>query len=225
MKKHGRFCTLAAMALVLVITAGVLGCRGRQTARIMSQNEADVVGSHQAGAAALDPLVDTAVANLLTKNAYQLHPAGFNSQEPQKLRVCFVAFENRSIEELGDWRDQLYFQIEGCVNRSQQYEMINRRFVDTGLQQLGMTPDKLFLPDARAQFSALMAQGGQPVDCLLYATLTSGTTQSNRDFQRDYLMSLQLVNVTDGRSVSEQATLRKMYNKSAVAKTKQWLFF
>ena len=43
-----------------------------------------------------------------------------------------------------------------------------------------------------------MEQQGQPFDFLLYATITSGTTHANKDYQRDYLLTLEMINVHTG---------------------------
>jgi hypothetical protein len=67
-------------------------------------------------------------------------------------------------------------------------------------------------------FSAAMERQGQPFDYLLYATITSGTTHSNRDYQRDYLLTLEMVNIRDGSYDKEAAELSKGYNVSAMAK-------
>ena len=54
----------------------------------------------------------------------------------------------------------------------------------------------------------------QPFDYLLYAKLTSGTTQQNGDYQRDYLLTLELVNIHNGEFLKESAKLRKGYHHS-----------
>ena len=59
-----------------------------------------------------------------------------------------------------------------------------------------------------------MEQMGQPFDFLLYATLTSGTTRSNKDYQRNYLLTLEMVNVHNGQYDKESAELDKQYNVS-----------
>ena len=52
-----------------------------------------------------------------------------------------------------------------------------------------------------------MEQQGQPFDFLLYATLTSGTTRVNKDYQRDYLLTLEMVNLHNGEYDKQSATL------------------
>jgi hypothetical protein len=67
-------------------------------------------------------------------------------------------------------------------------------------------------------FSAALGKMEQPFDYLLFAKITSGTTESNKDYQRDYLLTLELVNVESGDSDKESAELRKGYFKSAIGK-------
>ena len=59
---------------------------------------------------------------------------------------------------------------------------------------------------------------GQPFDYLLYAKLTSGTTNQNGDYQRDYLLTLELVNIHNGEFDKESARLRKGYHKTWLGK-------
>lgn len=222
-KRRSIFHTIRIASFFLMVTVLIAGCRSRQTARVMTPEEADVVGSHQAGAETFGPLVDQAVMDLLVKNGYQIQPAGMNNVPPQRLRVCFVDFENASIEEMGDFKLQIYDRIDGCINRSQSYEMIDRRWVEAGLRELRIAPDQLFLPQYQQQFVNLMASQGRPIDCLLYASLTSGTTNNNQsNYQRDYLLTLRLINIQTGTSVNQQATLRKVYNQSVASKVKDW---
>jgi len=222
--KHRLTSTVARMTVIMLMaTVLIAGCRSKQTARVMTPDEADLVGSHQAGAETFGPLVDQAVMDLLMKNGYQVEPTGMNTVPSKKLRVCFVDFENASIEEMGDFKLQIYDRIDGCVNRSQSYEMVDRRWVETGLRELRISPDQLFLPSHRDQFLGLMASQGRPIDCLLYASLTSGTTNNNQsNYQRDYQLTLRLINVLNGTSVIQNAMLRKAYNQSVSAKVRDW---
>jgi hypothetical protein len=72
------------------------------------------------------------------------------------------------------------------------------------------------------RFTDAMWRQGQPFDYLLYATITSGTTQSNADYQRDYLLTLEMVDVRNGQYDKESATLRKGYNRSLMAKVRNF---
>ena len=68
-------------------------------------------------------------------------------------------------------------------------------------------------------FVGLMEQQGQPFDYLLFAKLTSGTTRENRDYQRDYDLTLELVNIHSGEQDKQSATLSKGYYHSRTSRT------
>ena len=48
---------------------------------------------------------------------------------------------------------------------------------------------------------------------MLYAKITSGTTRKRKDTQRDYMLTLEMVNVKTGDYDKESATLRKAYHR------------
>ena len=217
---------VATGVLVLgVLGLGIIsqtGCRTRQTAQVMHPGQTDMVGSHTAGAATYKPLIETAVSNLLGRHSQMIRPAGFNPQAAQPMRICFVGVENRSIEEIGDFKEQIYQNIDTRIAQSGVYAPISRRFVDAGLREARLRPDQLFIPENMRTFVAVMERQGQPFDYLLFATLTSGTTQSNKDYQRDYLLTMEMINVRTGHYDKESATLSKGYNVSAASKVRNW---
>ena len=193
------------------------GCRGHQQAQVLKDNKADMVGTHGAGAETFKPLIDDAVGKLLARQAHGVMQAAATEPAGCK-RVCFVGVENKSAEELGDFKEQITQIIDTRIVESGAFQPISRRFVDTGLRATRLRPDELFLPASQRQFLAVMEQQGQPFDYLLFATLTSGTTRGNNDFQRDYLLTLELVNINTGHPDKESATIRKGYYKSRIGK-------
>jgi len=209
---------------LLALGAGVApGCRSRQTAHVMRPGEQSLVGSHAAGAETFSPLVDTAVCNLLGRHSHGIQPASFAEGGPGPMRICFIGVENKSIEELCDFKEQIYQQIDAQIVKSQVYQPVNRRFVEAGLRQCRLRPDELMVPQNMRAFTQVMEQMGQPFDFFLYATLTSGTTRSNKDYQRTYLMTLEMINVRNGQYDKECAEIEKKYNVSAGAKIREML--
>lgn len=193
------------------------GCHGRQFAQVMKDDKADKVGTHAAGAETYKPLIDESVAKLLSRHGDCVPPPG-GPPVPARKRVCFVGVENKSCEEMGDFKEQVTALIENKLSASQAFCLTSRRFVEAGLRQLHLRPDELFVPANRDSFAALMAQQGEPIDYLLFASFTSGTTRVNDDAQRDYLLTLELVNVQTGAQDRESATLRKGYHKTRIGK-------
>jgi hypothetical protein len=206
---------LLSSTLVLVVLAIQPGCRSHQYAHVLKDNQQDMVGSHEAGAETFNSLVDESVSKLLTRQA----PPGAVEElsgEPLSKRICFVGVENYSSEDIGDFKDQLFEQIDSSVASSGQFQTISTRYVESGLRQLRLVPNDLMTPQNLRSFSTVMEQNGQPFDYLLFAKLTSGTTESNKSYQRDYLLTLELVDLNTGRSDKESAKVRKGYHSSRV---------
>jgi hypothetical protein len=200
------------------------GCRSSQVGKVAKPGDPQLVGSHAAGSETFKPLVDEAVASLLARHAAPAPqitpvstPAGAHGPETiarPPLRICFAAVENKSAEEIGDFKDQIYQIIDTRIVESHVFQPVNKRFVDAGLEQTRLRPDQLFLPNNMRAFVGVMEQQGQPFDFLLYATLTSGTTRDNKNFQRDYLLTMEMVNVRTGEYDKQSATLTKGYHQT-----------
>jgi hypothetical protein len=88
--------------------------------------------------------------------------------------------------------------------------------VDAALHETRLRPDSLMVPDNMQLFTSVLQRQGAPIDYLLYAKLTSGTTQRNTSKQRDYLLTLELTNVHSGEYSKESAEIRKGYHKTAL---------
>lgn len=257
--------TSAKMFFLMVFAIGattlsVGGCAHRY-GHLLANDDKDIVGSHEAGAATWNPLVDESVAKLLgrcpppneplipnaefgqTPAMMASHAAGsslgpngqtalngpFGSDaigsgaiDPAACgplvtgpaRVCFIGIENKSAEELVDFKDQLYERIDSQINAGQAFRSINRRLVDAALLETRLRPDSLFLPANRSAFAAVLGRQGTPVDYLLYATITSGTTDRNKSTQRDYVLTLEMVNLHSGDYIKESSKIRKGYHRS-----------
>lgn len=207
----------AAPLAAALIAAPLTGCRNVQHAKILGQNDADMVGSHAAGAETWKPLVQESVGRLLGRQATGIQLTGHEVPHTRK-RICFVGIENKSAEDLGDFKEQIYQHIDTLINSSEIFEPINRRYVQSGLEACGLRADQLFMANNQRMFAAAMEKYSQPFDYLLYATITSGTTESNKDYQRDYLLTLELIDIYTGHTEKESADLRKGYRRGPLAK-------
>ncbi|MCA9129502.1 MAG: penicillin-binding protein activator LpoB [Planctomycetales bacterium] len=217
--------TLLILATAL-FTTSLFGCRSYQFGHLIRDNEEDMVGSHSAGGEVYKPLVEESVAKLLgacyvTPAAAVFTPDGM----PLTQRVCFIGVENKSSEELGDFKDQIYQLIDTQINRADAFEAVSRRMMDAALIETGLRPDSLLVPANMQVFASALQQHGQPVDYLLYATLTSGTTQRNSSSQRDYLLTLEIVDTRTGAYKKEQAEISKGYHRSPLGKIANYGFF
>ncbi|MCH2212305.1 MAG: penicillin-binding protein activator LpoB [Fuerstiella sp.] len=205
--------------LVVFGTFALIGCRSHQHARILSATDKDMVGSHEAGAATWKPLIDESVVRLLGRSVDSVETVSYTTSGGVPVRtVCFAGVENRSSEPLGDFREQIYEHIDSLVGQSPGFRMISRRYVEAAMKDIRCRPDALILPANQRQLQAALERVEQPFDYLLFAQVTSGTTETNGDYQRDYLLTLELLDIHTGVAIKESAQLRKGYHRSYVGK-------
>jgi hypothetical protein len=205
----------------LVGVALLGGCRGQQYARVVQPGEREMVGSHQAGGETFKPLVADSVAKLLGRHsAIPAQPVAYPGGQlpPGPKRICFIGVENKSAEEIGDFKEQIYECIDSKILESGTFQSVSRRYVDAGLRETRLRPDQLFIPANMRMFQGYLEQQGQPFDFLLYATLTSGTTRENKNYQRDYLLTLELVEVATGQYDKQSAEISKGYHHTAISR-------
>lgn len=200
------------------------GCRTGQTAEVMKPGDKQLVGSNAAGQETYGPMVDQSVSALLGRHCQGIQQAGYMQGAPTNgpMRICFIGVENKSAEEMGDFKEQLYEQIDQRILHSGVYQSVSRKFVEAGLRQCRLRPDELLIPQNMRMFTGMMEQMQQPFDFALYCTLTSGTTRSNADYQRNYLLTLEMINVHNGQYDKESCEIAKKYNVSTMAKIKSW---
>jgi hypothetical protein len=142
-----------------VLCLATLGCREYQYARVVKPGEREMVGSHKAGSETFRPLVEESVAKLLARHAdpaAQLASFPGAVPAPGPKRVCFIGVENKSAEEIGDFKDQLYQCIDTKIVDSGAFQAVNRRYVDAGLQSTRLRPDQLFVPANMRMFAAYL---------------------------------------------------------------------
>ncbi len=205
---------------------GVLaGCRNRQRAHVLKGDDKDMVGSHTAGAETWKPLIDESVARLLSKSCATIQQASHSTVDAQgqtSRTVCFVGVENRSGEEIGDFEEQIYEHIDSLISRDPHFRMISRRYVEAAMGECRCSIDALVTAKHQREFQEILERQDQPFDYLLFARITSGTTNSNGDYQRDYTLTLELLDIHTGESLKDFAELRKGYHKGLFGKLKHY---
>lgn len=192
--------------LVLLVLAAVAVTACQSAAWIKGDDEEDLVDARKAGIPVFDQL--TLVTNRLLAN----HQATTRGQG--KMRVAFIGVENRSAEEIRDIRDALYEVIDTILVNEQAYVPVNQRYVQEAMRVSGQRPESLFLKDGRARFmDAVTAEGIIP-DYLLFAIITSMTSVGVDEEQRNYQLTLELVDANTGETVAKETDrVRKGYNK------------
>ena len=167
--------------------------------------------------------MNDAVAKLLARHVDATvqqvsYTEGAEQLPPPAQRICFVGVENKSAEDIGDFKEQIYQSIDSRILESSVFQSVNRRFVDAGLRDTRLRPDQLLVPEHMRTFAGHMEQQGQPIDYLLYATITSGTTRENRDYQRDYVLTLERVEVGTGSYDKQSAERSTGYHHSRLSR-------
>lgn len=202
------------------------GCRGFQYGHLVRPETQDMVGSHSAGAAVYKPLVDESVAKLLGRCESSPSAAVFNQDGiPHPQSVYFVGVENASAEELGDFKEHLYELIDTKIGASPAFAPFSRKVADVALRNTNLRPDSLIQADNMQLFTSYLQRDGQPVDYLLFAKITSGTTERNSSSQRDYLLTLEMIDTRNHQSIKELAEIRKGYHKSPWARISSYNIF
>lgn len=194
---------LAALSLSAVSIMIITGCSTPE-GRIMGEEEESLVGRDRAGSATYDRLIETTVQKLLAGKTAR--NAGLS-----KARVAYLGVENKGIEELGDMREQIYELIDTSINQHDAYTSISRRFVSAALRETRLTADDLFLPKKRRVFVDELEAKGNPVEFLLFSKLTTGTTRGEEGKERNYLLTLELVDVESGEFDKQSTRIRKAY--------------
>ncbi len=192
------------VASLLVLGTGLVACGPQESGRIKSDDEADLVGSRQAGAATYQEIVSEAVAGLLSS-----HSAAHEG--PGRYTIGIVGIDVRGAEDLGDWEEQLYEVLANSVDASESYHSVSRRALDRGLLEAELRVEDLFLPKYRRELVRVMEADGNPVQLLIFPNLTTGTTVRGSEKQRDYLMTLELVDVATGWEDRFSGKVRKAY--------------
>ena len=195
---------MAAKTMLAALVLLDVGCRAPE-GRLMTEGEDDLVGAKAAGAETYNRLIDQSLTKLLARRDGEVRGA--------QAHVAFVAFENKSVEDIGDWQAQIEQVIETTVEHTNRYRLLSKRFVEAAFRELRIRPDDLFIPGKRRAFAQTLERDSNPVDFLLYAVLTSGTTKGSGLKQRDYLLTMELINVETGDSDKESTRIRKEYQR------------
>ncbi len=189
---------------VILLVCLASGCNDPK-GRVKSGDEGDLVGSKTAGAETYNALIEEATRKLLDAEAARF-------PEGAVRKIAFVGIENRGSEELGDIRESTNQIIETVIFKAKRYDMIGQRYVSHGLQVTGMRAEDLFLGDGRERFVNVLRKEGQDPDYLLWAIYTTLSTTGEKERQRDYLLTLELIDAANGRLMQkETAKVRKAY--------------
>jgi hypothetical protein len=191
----------------LLLAIYPLAACGQPKGRVKEGDEGDLVGSRTAGAETYNRLIADATRKLLESAANKQSGRGNDI-----LKIAFVGIENRGSEELGDIREATNQEIETVIFQAKRYDMIAQRYVSHALKTLGMQAEDIFLKNGREDFVGVLRQEGQTPDFLMWAVYSTQSTSGEKERQRDYLLTLELIDAASGRIVErEMAKVRKAY--------------
>ncbi|NUQ35971.1 MAG: hypothetical protein HUU29_13650 [Planctomycetaceae bacterium] len=195
--------TLGTVALGLTLVA----CKSHE-GWIMSEDEGDLPGSRKAGIETFDRLVAGVTRDFLSSDAIKAEV------KDNKRCVAFVGIQNMSAEELGDNRESMYELIDTVIVGSRMFTSVSKDYVDAALSETGLRVEDLFLQKGHTEFlSVLRAKGAVP-DYLLFGKLTSASSQGEDERQRNYMLTLQLVNAETGIVIDKKTErVRKGYSE------------
>lgn len=188
---------------LLALTA--LACQG-PTGRVKDDTEGTLVGSRTAGAETYDRQVAEVVTKMLASHSAQ--------HGVTRATMCVLGIENQGAEDLGDWSEQLYDTINVSINQSRAYRTLSRRVLDRALQESNLRQDDLLLPKYQRKFIEVLEAEGNPAEILVFPKISTGTTQSEGGVsQRDYLLTLELIDVARGWDDVHTAKVSKEYTR------------
>jgi peptidoglycan-synthase activator LpoB len=195
-----------ALASLLVATVATGGCEG-PSARVKGSNEGNLVDVSRGGTETYKQLIHDGVVALLEENKIQLANAS------EKPLVAFVGVENRSSEELGEFRASMTKEIETALVNSRLYAMISMRAVDAAKREANIrSVDDLTVARPREAFLSVLNRDGKPPQYLLFGDVTTMTSRGNDARERTYQLTLQLMDSSSGIIQSQKTVeLRKEY--------------
>ena len=197
------------IGLVVIASVMTLGCGGR-SARIRNEGEASLVGDRRAGASVYRNLVDGALRDLLDEYRARLR----GQPTATRVKMAFVGVENATREELGSWRDQLNEIIDDRINYAGDFTDLSfENFIKPAMREAGVATRQLGLPAHQRKLAAVLEQNGKPVDYFLFAKLTQGDTVAGDLKQSDYLLTFELLNLSDGTRLRARKEISKEYSR------------
>ena len=198
--RSGTWLKAVTMVALFALAAGCA-----ETGRVMTPDEPSLVGSRTAGADVYNKLIDETLRKLLESSS--------RNGSPKKV-ICFVDIENKGAEELAENKAAIFEQIDIIIVESGIYTPVSRRYVEAALRQTGLRPDEIFLGQGRQQFMTVLGSQGMTPDYLLWGTVTNLSTDGVNRQQREYLLTMEMVNAHTGITEAKKSSkMRKEYTK------------
>lgn len=199
-------CPLFALLALFLGGLSLVSCASEE-AWLKSESDRDVIDSKRGGIQTYDTAVADAVGQLLEEHSGRI--------QASELWVAFVGIENKSSEELGEFREAVYENIDTALVNSENYRNVSRRYIETALREIGNPRiEDMFLPRVRASFVEAMGELGAVPDFLMFAKVTTKTSQDKKLKERVYQLTLEMVDAQSGETVAKKTgDASKQYRK------------
>lgn len=197
--------SLSSWLVALACCASSAACY--DAAWVKTEDEPDLVDANRGGIEVWDRLTQDVAYKLLANNL-----AANRAQGP--MTVAFIGVENSSAEEMRDAVPAMYENIDTILVNEAAYTPVSRRFVETAMSSTGMRPEDLFIRNGRERFVAAVTREGIAPDYLLFARVTTLSSEGVDEAQRNYQLTLELVDANTGETVrKETGRVRKGYER------------
>jgi hypothetical protein len=199
---------IGVLVALAVAAFAASGCTG-PSARVKSDDEGDLVDTGKGGTETYLTLVNKGTNELLAENRRDLRNA---SERPV---IAFVGVENKSSEELGEFRASMNSEIETVLVNAQLYSMLSMRAVDAAKREANVRSiEDLTTRRGREAFMSVLNRDGVVAQYLLFGEITSMTSRGNAAKERTYELTLQLIDSSTGAIQSQKKVkLRKEYTE------------
>jgi hypothetical protein len=196
------------LALALLASVAAAGCAG-PSARIKDSDEGDLVDTRKGGTETYKALVNKATTQLLEEHRLVL---GGSAEKPM---VAFVGIENRSSEELGEFRKAMTNEIETAMVASRLYAMLSGRAIEAAKREANVRDAAdLTVARPRQAFLAVLNKDGAPPQYFLFGEVTSMSSSGNSARERTYQLTLQMMDASTGViQTQKMVELRKEYTE------------
>jgi hypothetical protein len=208
-EKENPMRTSSMRAAPLLAAAALLaaGCTG-PSARVKSDDEGTLVDATRGGTETYKELIRKGVTDML-----QEHRLLLSATAAEKPMVAFVGVENRSSEELGEFRSAMNNEITTALVNSRLYTMLSMRAVDAAKREANVR-DVADLTTARNResFLSVLNRDGQPPQYLLFGEVTTMSSRGAGERERTYQLTLQMMDSSNGVIQTQKLVeVRKAY--------------
>jgi hypothetical protein len=207
MKSNRLFASLAACSALFASCA---------TGRVMSADEASMVGAEGAGSEVYNSTVRSVLQKCMDE-----HSQKFLHNADGKWAVALVDIDNKGAEEMGDFKEAVRSNLADVLINSEMYTWIDEEYVNAALNETRVMPTQLFLEEPRQKFLSVVGKRGKLPSVLLFARVTTQTTKGSKDIlgrresERTYQLELRFVDAQTGETVTSKKSdpVRKAYAK------------